>query len=277
MVNDVLLLDQGFVDLALHPDVLGAVREYLGNDFELVEAKGWKSLPTARDFHGWHGDSWYDQERVRDRIPREVKLGVYLTDVISGGFVYVKGTNGRQHPRHLSKDEARALPRERFEEVTGCAGTAFLFDTSGIHRQNVPILEKRHAVFYAYHQPGVPLQREDTEYYRYHPLQLNACFLGNLSDEDRRVLGFGNKTNFQRAYARKVAHALLQAALERIYDAQLLVGDFWERVNGKLKRLGSQGHLVGRPELSHGLSTHTDSSARANLCSKTGHDQLLDK
>src|ERR1700722_8659090 len=90
MVNDVLLLDQGFVDVALHPQVISILREYLGNQFELVEAKGWKSLPTKRDFHGWHGDKWYDQGQVRDRIPREVKMGVYLTEVTSGGFVYVK-------------------------------------------------------------------------------------------------------------------------------------------------------------------------------------------
>src|SRR6267143_2945136 len=95
MVEDVLLLDQGFIDAALHPVVVNAIRQYLGETFELVEAKGWKSLPTKRDFHGWHGDAWYDQELVKDQVPREVKLGVYLTDVRSGGFVYVKGTHGR--------------------------------------------------------------------------------------------------------------------------------------------------------------------------------------
>src|SRR5436853_425776 len=158
MVQDVLILDQGFIDAALHPVVVPALREYLGDTFELVEAKGWKSLPTKRDFHGWHGDAWYDQERVKDRIPREVKLGLYLTDVKSGGFVYVKGTHGRQHPKPLSRDEARALPRERFVEVSGPAGLAFLFDTSGFHRQNVPILEPRQAVFFAYHDPKLPLQ-----------------------------------------------------------------------------------------------------------------------
>src|SRR5947209_15751697 len=80
MVQDVLTLDQGFVDAALHPAVLEALREYVGPGFALVEAKGWKSLPTTRDFHGWHGDAWYDQTKVQ-HIPREVKLGVYLTDV----------------------------------------------------------------------------------------------------------------------------------------------------------------------------------------------------
>ena len=237
MVQDVLILDQGFIDAALHPVVVPALREYLGDTFELVEAKGWKSLPTKRDFHGWHGDAWYDQERVKDRIPREVKLGLYLTDVKSGGFVYVKGTHGRQHPKPLSRDEARALPRERFVEVSGPAGLAFLFDTSGFHRQNVPILEPRQAVFFAYHDPKLPLQQEDLEYYRYHPLQLNAAFLGNLTDKDRRILGFGNATNLQPGYQRKPRHASFQALVGRSFDAKVFGGEFHQRVKTKLKRL----------------------------------------
>src|SRR5207302_443153 len=237
MVQDVLILDQGFIDAALHPVVISALREYLGDTFELVEAKGWKSLPTKRDFHGWHGDAWYDQERVKDRIPREVKLGLYLTDVKSGGFVYVKGTHGRQHPKPLSRDEARALPRERFVEVSGPAGLAFLFDTSGFHRQNVPILEPRQAVFFAYHDPKLPLQQEDLEYYRYHPLQLNAAFLGNLTEEERRILGFGNTTNFQPGYERRPMHAYFQVLVGRSYHAKVLAGEFHQRVKTKLKRL----------------------------------------
>src|ERR1700752_5288942 len=50
MVHDVLTLDQGFVDLALHPVVKEVLHAYLGAKYELTEAKGWKSLPTKRDF-----------------------------------------------------------------------------------------------------------------------------------------------------------------------------------------------------------------------------------
>src|SRR5262249_55673300 len=77
MVQDVLTLPQGFVDLALHSQLTDAIREYVGPAVELVEAKGWLSLPTRRDFHGWHGDAWYDQTTVTG-IPREVKLALYL-------------------------------------------------------------------------------------------------------------------------------------------------------------------------------------------------------
>jgi hypothetical protein len=242
MVQDVLTLDQGFIDAALHPVVISTLRDYLGDTFELVEAKGWKSLPTKRDFNGWHGDAWYDQEQVKNQIPREVKLALYLTDVKSGGFVYVKGTHGSQHPRPLSRKEARELPPERFAEVTGPAGLAFLFDTSGFHRQNVPILEPRQAVFYAYHDPKVPLQKEDVEYYRYHPLQLNAAFLGNLSDEKRRILGFGNTINFQPAYERQPKDTHFQRLFDLSYNAKLFGGDYHQRVKAKLKRLTGFGN-----------------------------------
>src|ERR1700726_1454023 len=64
MVQDVLTLDQGFVDAAPAPRVAETLRSYVGPDGQRCEAKGWRSLPTRSDFHGWHGDMWYDQSRV---------------------------------------------------------------------------------------------------------------------------------------------------------------------------------------------------------------------
>src|SRR5438270_12862920 len=43
MIQDVLTMAQGFVDVAVHPLVKEALREYLGVTFEAVEAKGWNS------------------------------------------------------------------------------------------------------------------------------------------------------------------------------------------------------------------------------------------
>lgn len=236
MVEDVLLLDQGFVDLALHPLVKEILSRYLGDNFELNEAKGWKSLPTKRDFHGWHGDAWYDQTSVE--IPREVKLAFYLTDVRTGAFNYIKGSHRQQHPRPVRNDEVKNVTGSQILEVIGSAGSAFLFDTSGTHRQGVPMLEPRRAIFYNYHDPDVPLQKEDVDYYRYHPLLLNAAFLGNLSKEDERILGFGNKTNYQAAFERAPRHTMLQAAFRTALDISIRTKAFHERVAARLKRLG---------------------------------------
>jgi len=236
MVQDVLTLDQGFIDAALHRRVTDAVRTYVGPNVELCEAKGWKSLPTTYDFHGWHGDMWYDQTKV-DYIPREVKLGIYLTDVSSGAFKYVKSTHGRHHPRILRRGEADQFDPKNVLEVLGPAGSAFLFDTTGIHRQAIPIQEERQAVFFNYHDPSVPLQAEDVDYYRYHPLLLNAAFLGNLSEEDQKILGFGNKTNYNPCFQRETAHKGFHRLTSWSFNANVVLGEYRRRALGKLKRI----------------------------------------
>ena len=139
MVEDVLTLGQEFLDAALHPLVKEVLSRYLGR-FALVEARGWRSLPTRRDFHGWHGDEWYDQQ-VAEGIPREVKLGFYLTDVRSGAFNYIRATHRKEHPRRIRTVDLPDVPPSEILHFAGPAGTAFLFDTSGIHRQGVPLLE----------------------------------------------------------------------------------------------------------------------------------------
>ena len=236
MVQDVLTLEQGFVDAALHPLIKNILNEYLGDSFELVEAKGWKSLPVRWDFHGWHGDAWYDQGKLL-HIPREVKLGIYLTDVTSGFFEYIKGTHRKWAPRQFNPQEGKALmASQEVVQVKASAGAAFLFDTSGIHRQSVPICEPRCAVFYNYHDPRVPLQNEDVEYYRYHPLLLNAAFLGHLTPEDCRILGFGNQDNYVPAFIHQRRHPRLQATFERVYRTALRCQKQGERISTRLKR-----------------------------------------
>jgi len=236
VVQDVLTVDQGFVDIGIHPVVKGVLRSYLGGSYALVETKGWRSLPTNRDFHGWHGDAWYDEHTNND-MPYEVKLAFYLTDVTTGAFNYIKGTHRLTHPRLVRNTEVTKYSEADIDVLTGPAGTAFLFDTSGIHRQSVPILEEREAVFYNYHDPRVKLQREAEDYYRYHPLILNAAFLGNLTDEDERILGFGSKVRYQPQPARQNTHPRLHKAISYGYRLTLRIEDLHERVRARLQRL----------------------------------------
>ncbi|MEK6334139.1 MAG: phytanoyl-CoA dioxygenase family protein [Acidobacteriota bacterium] len=236
MIEDVLMLDQGFVDLALHPLVKQILNNYLGTEYALTEAKGWKSLATKRDFHGWHGDSWYDQT-VATEIHKEVKLALYLTDVHSGAFNFIRGTHQQRHPYDVKRAEAKTLPMSRLLEVKGQAGTVFLFDSSAVHRQGYPMLETRQAVFYAYHDPSIPLREEDVSYYRYHPLLLNAAFLGDLSEEDRRILGFGNKINFQPAFNRSERPPLSYRAFCTSYNARIRIIRLRERAIAIFKRV----------------------------------------
>jgi hypothetical protein len=132
--------------------------------------------------------------------------------------------------------EVENFEASRFVEITGAAGTAFLFDTSGIHRQGVPMLEPRQAIFYNYHDPRVRLQQEDVSYYRYHPLLLNAAFLGDLSSEDQRILGFGNKTNFQPCFERQARISFAHKAFSAAFSAQLRARELRQRIGAKLRR-----------------------------------------
>jgi hypothetical protein len=234
MVEDVLALEQAFVDGALNDTVKMVLRRYLGR-FALVEARGWRSLPTRRDFHGWHGDEWYDQEVARD-IPKEVKLGFFLTDVRSGAFNYIKGSHRKHAPRRIRTVDLPTCPPEQIVAVSGPAGTAFLFDTSGVHRQGVPLLEPRHVVFFNYHDPSVKLQEDDVKFYRYHPLLLNAAFLGDLSEEDHEILGFGDKTNYIPAFVRPSRSPRLHWMLTRVHEVNLRLDEVRERIATRLRR-----------------------------------------
>ena len=236
MVENILTLEQGFVSTALHPLVKEVLRAYVGDSYQLVEAKGWRSLTTQRIFHGWHGDSWYDKTKVSG-IPREVKLGVYLTDVKSGAFRYIRGSHRQHQTRDWKSHEIEKFNQDDISLVTGTAGTAFLFDTSGIHGQSWPILEPRHAVFYNYHDPAVPLQEEDITGGRYHPLLLNAAFLGGLTAEDQFILGFGNKTHFHPDFRRRPRHESLQRWQNSILRNKLIAEEISQRIGLRLRRM----------------------------------------
>ncbi len=235
-VQDVLTLEQGFVSTPIHPLVKEVLRAYLGESYQLVEAKGWRSLTTQRAFHGWHGDSWYDKSKVTG-IPREVKLAVYLSDVKTGAFRYIRGSHRQHQTRDWKTWEIEKFNQQDISTVTGTAGTAFLFDTSGVHGQSWPILEPRDAIFYNYHDPSIPLQEEDISGGRYHPLILNAALLGGLTAEDQFILGFGNKTHFHPDFRKKPRHESFQRWQDSLLKTKMIAEEFTGRVGARLRRL----------------------------------------
>ena len=91
-------------------------------------------------------------------------------------------------------------------------------------------------MFLNYHDPDIPLQQEDVDYYRYHPLLLNAAFLDKLSEEDQRILGFGNRMNYIHAFERQPKHTTLQTVFRLTFTLKLRADGLRERVLGKLRR-----------------------------------------
>ena len=72
--------------------------------------------------------------------------------------------------------------------------------------------------------------------YRYHPLLLNAAFLGNITVEDQRILGFGNKQNYIAAHEKPAKHSALQRAFTAAFDVELRARNFHERLMARLNR-----------------------------------------
>jgi len=192
LVENALTIDPAVVDLALHPLLKSVLRSYIGAGFTLTEARGWRTIRTTADFHGWHNDAWYDEAVIDPaRRPREVKLAMYLTDVESGHFSYIAGSHKPAgEARHWSPREVAPMLDKR-RDMKGAAGSAFLFDTAGIHRQSTPVLKPRNVLFLNFHDPVVGVQEIDRHYARYRPLLLNAAFLPPMDAEDQRILGFG--------------------------------------------------------------------------------------
>ena len=228
MVGDVLALDREVVRLVLHPRLLGLMSAYLGPSYVVTEAKGWRSLPTRRDFHVWHTDAWYDP--ALPGVPRQLKLAVYLSDVHTGAFAYLKGSHLRQGPGHWT-DATLPGRAEDVVTLTGPAGTCIVFDSSGIHRQSYPILSDRDALFIVYNDPAIPLQAEDIAAYRYHPPLVAPAFLGGLSGEQLRALGVGAEQYIQAAHVPPPRHPRFERAVPRLSEGLVVA----ERVRGRLE------------------------------------------
>ena len=65
---------------------------------------------------------------------------------------------------------------------------------------------------------------------------LNAAFLGGLSDEDQRILGFGDKTNYRPGFEQPRGTERTHRTLSRIHDANLRLRDLQIRLVTRLHR-----------------------------------------
>ncbi|MBY6188477.1 phytanoyl-CoA dioxygenase family protein [Marinobacter hydrocarbonoclasticus] len=229
LLENLLTLAPAFYHPLKDDALMALCRDYLGPAFQMTEARGWQTVRTLRHFHGWHNDAWYDT-RHTTRPPRQLKLGIYLTDVDSGEFCYLTGSHKARHtPGHWSAAQVQQMG-QRIESITGPAGTVFLFDTCGIHRQNSPVLTPRNVVFYTFHDPATPIQALDRRFHRYAPLQLNAACLGSLTLEQQRILGFGDERYAQYQTAPEQRFATLHRAVQWQLKAALTAGDWINRL-----------------------------------------------
>ena len=237
LVENLLVYDRSFYELALHPQINEVIADYIGPDFQLMEARGWETIATKRKFHGWHNDAWYDP--ALETIPRELKVACYLTDVESGQFQYVKGSHTpAKRPGHWNDKQIETQYADSIENAFGPAGTVVLFDPTGIHRQASPVLTPRRIVMLNYHDPAVPIQKQDKEWGRYRPLLLNAECLGDLGQEQQRVLGFGVKGQLGSWFPKHRRFPSMHRNVQRALTTRVLWLDWWGQVKWFVQAVG---------------------------------------
>jgi hypothetical protein len=221
-VEDLLMVDRSFVKFAVNPEITKIIKGYISEKAVLKECRGWRTRIVKKHFHSWHKDGWYDK-KIHHEPPRQLKAVVYLTDVDSGSFAYIKGShvNVKRDP-HILHEHYTDEFLKKYEDdkvfATGKAGTVVIFDTAGIHCQSSPNLLPRNAVFYTYHSPEVHIDPSELEYGRYGPLLISNYVIDDtFTVEDLRVLGF-----FQKEYGSRGTQELTRyPILSSIVRAQL--------------------------------------------------------
>lgn len=202
-VEDLMALDASFVQFALKPELCAIVKGYISPNAIVSECRGWRTRIVKEPFHAWHKDGWYDKKTYSEP-PKQLKAAIYLTDVTSGSFSYVKGShvNIKSNPQVLHEHFSNAFLETYKKDMVfalGKAGTVVIFDTAGVHCQNNPNLSPRHAAFYTFNTPDVRLDASEVEYGRYGKLLINNTFVDDTATlEDLKFLGF-----FQKKSARK--------------------------------------------------------------------------
>jgi len=64
--------------------------------------------------------------------------------------------------------------------------------------------------------------------------------LGDLSAEQRRILGFGNKRNYVHAFVRNQRYPKLRKTFQAIFNAQVFLDAFSERVRTRIRHFSAR-------------------------------------
>ncbi len=230
MVDQLLTVEQGFVDVVLLSLLQILVKRYLGESACLQEAKGWQSLPFKDDFHPLHRDEWYCRDHYNEqKKPMSLKLGLYLDDVDSGAFAYIPGSHRDVRDEHGIIDE-QSPPTL----VTGKAGTVFLFDPEGLHQQSFPNFKKRNAAFFHFFTSDIVLSQNFIRWGRFRQLLIESSYLHSCTPEQLAFLGIGRQPSTHPIeiqhfrWARRSINGLVRGINE---------GQYWfQRVQARLNR-----------------------------------------
>lgn len=130
-------------EIAHDPRILAIVSQYLGCMPKIDEILSWWSLPRS----GPVEEQFYHRDNPSSRW---LKLFIYLSDVgeTEGPHTFVRGSQMTNELLSMGKrftdEQVRAqVDPDRIVRFTGPFGTAFLEDTYGLHKGEVPTGDKR--------------------------------------------------------------------------------------------------------------------------------------
>ena len=148
MMDGDFSVDDPFIQLAVHPSLLGIASSYLGMKCFLANVNLWVNFLTPvppKETQLWHRDP--DDWLI-------LKVFIYLSDVTetTGPFCFVPETHlrgplqlkGFRGKGRVTDEEMMAeVPAERWQVNTGPAGTIVFADTTGFHRGLKPVDDHR--------------------------------------------------------------------------------------------------------------------------------------
>lgn len=134
--NNLLDVDDIFVDFVDHPKLLPVLKGALGDDLILTLMQAFAYPPGDRSFTVWHSDIGHFRGIDLTRHPYFVRVMIYLTDVAEDGgcFGYVPGSHRLDGEAIVSPPTFKD-PNEMPNHVKfpGPAGTAVIFNAYGWH------------------------------------------------------------------------------------------------------------------------------------------------
>lgn len=248
-VEDLLSIDPSFVKFAVNPFVMDIVKSYISTDAIVQECRGWQTRIVKEQFHAWHKDGWYDKNiYMNTNPPKQLKAMIYLTDVETGPFSYIKGShrNISTNPNILHEHFSNEFIKNHEQDIVhaiGKAGTVIIFDTSGVHCQHSPNLSLRHAVLYTFNIPNISIDQSELDYGRYMPLLIRNEFIDDTFSIDQlKFLGFLQKAkpafNPQKYTRYSTLASLIRFELEATIYFHYYVGSNFKRIINKIKKVG---------------------------------------
>lgn len=149
--------------IAHDPRVIGIVSQYLGCMPKIDEILSWWSLPRS----GPVEEQFFHRDNPSTRW---LKLFIYLSDVgeTEGPHTFVRGSQMTNElldmGQRFTDEQVRAqVDPDRIVRFTGPFGTAFLEDTYGLHKGEVPTGDMRliFEVTYSTYMSPLPIRQED--------------------------------------------------------------------------------------------------------------------